>query len=76
MDINIPMGSSLPEIIVLDNTSAHIKKIAPLSAVIETIFLWSVPNNILMIWGIIRPTKPIIPDEYTINPIIKEDISK
>jgi len=72
----IPIGNSLPGIIILVKTSAHIKNIDPIKAVIKIFFLWSVPNNILTICGIISPTNPIMPDEYTVSPITKDIIIK
>lgn len=56
--------------------SAITKKIAPVNAVTGINFLWSVPTNIRTICGTIKPTKPIIPAEYTTNPTINELINK
>lgn len=67
----IPTGISIGEIIVLAIVSANIINIAPSSADAGRRILWSGPINSLTIWGIIKPTNPMIPLTDTLTAVIK-----
>ena len=74
--VSTPTGSSFPLSSTRQQTSTHIKKIAPISAERGTTFLWSVPTSIRTQWGITSPTKPIIPAAYTNTPTIAAQTTK
>ena len=67
----IPIGNSTLLIKTREIKSAQIMNKAPDTAVIGRVTLWSLPNKARTICGMIKPTKPIIPEFATINPVIK-----
>lgn len=67
--VTTPIGSSSGEPIILASISDHIKNKDPKRIVSGISFLCTEPAIVLEIWGITRPTKPIIPLRDTIIPV-------
>ena len=63
-----PTGISTGFIKVLEIVSVKTRKLPPAIKFAGRFFLWVEPKKNLDIWGIIMPTKPIIPARLTQNP--------
>lgn len=71
-DVTTPIGTSMGEAIVLDMVSEKERKIPPSKILPIRLYLCFEPVRILAAWGIIKPTKPIIPVFDTITDITKD----
>ena len=71
IEVTTPTGSS-PEGKDLAMVSQEIINIPPIGRDRPITRLCSDPTNILVKWGIIKPTKPIIPEKDTIIPVTVE----
>ena len=72
----MPTGISTGEMRVRDTVSAAVRKEAPRRKEQGTIILLSTPNIILSMWGIIRPTNPIVPVSDTETAVISDVVEK
>lgn len=68
-----PIGNSIGLKINLDIVSQKIRNDPPKIKENGITFLWEEPKRPLIIWGTIKPTKPMIPDKQTHNEEIKQD---
>ncbi|MNE48710.1 hypothetical protein D3C80_1431920 [compost metagenome] len=69
--VMIPIGSSTFGTIVRAITSVQMRKMAPNRIEAGSSLRWSEPTRPRTRWGIIRPTKPIIPQLATMIPVIR-----
>ena len=72
-DVTIPTGISDGDIIVLAIVSDTRRNIPPSNILPGIVYLWSAPSSNLAMFGIIKPTKEIIPATDTADAASTED---
>ena len=72
----MPMGSSVLPRIIRATTSHHTRKMEPTMAEITVTLRWSEPTTMRTTWGMMSPTKPMVPDTATTTPVRAEETTR